>query len=267
MARVTRPDCTEWRGLMAMDAIDRVSSEESRLLEEHLSHCETCWADAHQVRGAARALALVGRGSVDGQPVDAQSLDPPSDGARSVTPGPWPALAVLPSTDEPTEGGMPGRPVRSRHRRRWVAVGTVAAAVVVAALFLVGQTPAPPTADSGAVRPTRGQGIDLVVRTAMGHTGHLAGIGPARRAGAHCLHAGGLGALVGGRQLPDSGGTPSCNRGALVRGTGEGGHRRMGPGRPGSNGPRRLPLDCQELPASRCRHQTSGLAKCRAVSH
>jgi hypothetical protein len=141
VARVTTADCTEWRGLMAMDAIGRTSDHESRLLQGHLSHCQTCRADAQQVREAVRALALVQRGSGDGQTEDGQTGDGQSGDA---SPGPRPALTVLLSGDGPAEGAEQERPAHSGHRRRWVAAGTVAAAVVVAVVFLVGQAPVPP---------------------------------------------------------------------------------------------------------------------------
>jgi hypothetical protein len=142
MARVTTTDCTDWRGLMAMDAIGRTSDRERRLLQGHLSHCDTCRADALQVGEAARALAVVDRaaltdpGSVDGHRVDGQPVD--------ASPGPFPALVVLPSGDKPSEGTVEERPPRPGHRRRWVAVGTVAAAVIVAVGFLLSQAPASP---------------------------------------------------------------------------------------------------------------------------
>ena len=136
MARVTTADCTEWRGLMAMDAIGRASDHECRLLEEHLSQCETCRADAQQVGEAARALALVDRGALmGGHQVDGQSVD--------ASPVPLPTLVVLPSGDEPSEGAVEERPPGSGRRRRWVAVGTVAA-VIVAVAFLLSQAPASP---------------------------------------------------------------------------------------------------------------------------
>ncbi len=134
---MTTADCTEWRGLMAMDAIGRASDHESWLLEGHLSHCETCQADARQMGEAARALAVVDRAALaDPGWVDDQSVD--------ASPGPFPALVVLPSGDKPSEGTVQERPPRSGHRRRWVAVGTVAAAVIVAVAFLLSQAPASP---------------------------------------------------------------------------------------------------------------------------
>jgi hypothetical protein len=131
VGRVTAVDCTEWRGLMAMDAIGQASEDESSRLEEHLSQCETCRADARQVRGAANALALVDRASVDGHLVGG-------------SPPPSVALAALPSEDGPAEHPVGNVPVRGGHRRRWVAVGTVAAAVAVAVAFLVIRAPVPP---------------------------------------------------------------------------------------------------------------------------
>ncbi len=146
MGRVTAADCTEWRGLMAMDAIGRVSAEESRRLEEHLARCEACRADALEVRGAAQALTRLDRGSVGRQQV-------------GTAPGPTLALAVLPAEEGPAEEGPaeegpaeegkaedPVGPLglRGGHRRRWVAVGTVAAAAVVAVAFLLSRSPVPP---------------------------------------------------------------------------------------------------------------------------
>ncbi len=163
---------------------------------------------------------------------------------------------------------MEERPPGSGRRRRWVAVGTVAAGNCGCGLLAVAGAGVPGP-NGGVVRPTGGARIDLVVRAEMGHSGHLAGVGPGGRPGPHCLHASGLGSLVGGRELPDSGGAATGDGAADLRRTGEGGGRRVGPRRPGAHRARRIPVDwgTRRRPLVEPSPVTpAGPGRCRALS-
>ncbi len=143
MGTVTAPDCSEWRGLLAMDAIGRASYEESQALAEHVAGCAGCRADADQVRVAAEALALVD--VVPGEPAGGGS---PVEQLGAVEGRPAGVVPLSLSGPPPsTQGSVPGaarRPNRPGWRRRWVFVGAAAAAAAVVAAFLLSGAPAPP---------------------------------------------------------------------------------------------------------------------------
>jgi len=132
---VTPRECTEWQGIMAMDAVGETTADESRGLAEHLEHCDQCASDAVDVRSAARALAFLDRSQLDSLTGGVDSVDPSVVGGRVA--GPEPA-----SLDEAR-----ARALRGRRGRAAAVVGAVAA-VAAAVLAVVALS-----AGSGA--PTR----------------------------------------------------------------------------------------------------------------
>ena len=143
MGRVIDRECTEWQGIMAMDAIGRANADESRELAEHLEHCEECRGDAADVRSAASALTLLDGAQVEALEWDAERWPSPA-GAFAEPVSPVPAFQPSPAPHS-VEG--PGAR-EQRTRRRWMAgagaaIGAVAAAVV--ALLLVNAPSAPTT--------------------------------------------------------------------------------------------------------------------------
>ncbi len=156
MGRVSDRECSEWQGIMAMDAIGRASPQESRELAEHLEHCEECRGDAEDVRGAAEALTLLDLDQVEGVGRDAdRSIPPGLAGLGAAAPGSTRPGSTRPGSDGVTTGPVPvlppagaGREDSGRTRRRrmvgaGVALGAAAAAIV--AVVVLGATQAVPT--------------------------------------------------------------------------------------------------------------------------
>jgi hypothetical protein len=153
------PECSEWQGIMAMDAIGRATADESRELAGHLEQCEACRADAADVRSAAGALTLLDLARVDGPDRDVEPALSPFP-LRSLEPeSPFPPFELAPqltptaisgdaiSTEDPPS--VEGLGVREgRTRRRWLAgAGVVMGAVAAAglAVLLVASPPSAPT--------------------------------------------------------------------------------------------------------------------------
>jgi hypothetical protein len=155
--------CSEWRGLMAMDAVGGATSDESRKLGEHLEGCAACRQDAEEVQVASAALALLDSVQVHrlerGSPLgDVERRGPAggTGGAASWEEGP--PDPVAPDSDRtvhppvpPGEASPSG--VGRRRARRWVTAGAVAsvAAAVVAAILLSRSSVAPPASRTVAL--------------------------------------------------------------------------------------------------------------------
>jgi hypothetical protein len=160
MAGVMGRDCTEWQGMMAMDAIGRATESESRDLREHVARCPSCRRDAADLLGAAGALgsvdpAQVGRlePQVLAEPAAARSrvettpAGPFSDAADADADADADVEADVEAghgrkTRHPTRSGP--RAVGSR-RRRFVGAGgaLLAAAAAITAVVALGGAPAP----------------------------------------------------------------------------------------------------------------------------
>ncbi len=160
MGGVSARECSEWQGIMAMDAIGRAGADESRELAEHLEHCEECRGDAADVRSAAKALTLLDLDQVDGlgREADGPGLSSLSGLSDLSVPASPPVPSGLGAERPWSEGTFAGpTPVlpagvartgsgRTRRRRKvgaGVVVGAVAAAVV--AVVLLGGAQTPPT--------------------------------------------------------------------------------------------------------------------------
>lgn len=160
-------ECSEWQGIMAMDAIGLASADESRELAVHLDHCEECRGDAADVRSAGAALAFLDAAQFErldpgtdlwATPVEAAQVPGPTGieaatlaGLSDAAPADAASSGEVPVGAAPAGAGRSDELARRRAegtRRRWmvgagVAIGAVAAAA--AALLITGGTPAPPT--------------------------------------------------------------------------------------------------------------------------
>jgi hypothetical protein len=149
VGRVTARPCSEWQGILAMDAIGGASVEEARQLQEHLDHCDQCRRDAEDVRSAAGALKLLDATQVDRLERELTVLALPvldggergfSDSAAGST-----GMIAAP-TPEGASTEAAGLQAAGRKRRWMVAVTAVAAvAAAVVAAVVLGTTTPPPT--------------------------------------------------------------------------------------------------------------------------
>ena len=138
-------DCTEWQGMMAMDAIGLATEGESRDLREHVALCPSCREDAADLLSAAGALR-----AVDAAQVGRLEPQPPIEAAAArgrveATPaGPF-SVAVAGLGKRAGHPARSGAPATSGRRRRLAGVGgaLVAAAAAITAVVALGGAPAP----------------------------------------------------------------------------------------------------------------------------
>ncbi|MBF6556159.1 MAG: hypothetical protein IVW52_08255 [Acidimicrobiales bacterium] len=145
MAAVMGRDCTEWQGMMAMDAIGLATEGESRDLREHVALCPSCRQDAADLLSAAGALR-----SVD--PAQVGRLEPQRPKEAAATRGRVEATPAGPLSAADAHAGhgkKTGHPTRSPatsgRRRRLAGVGgaLLAAAAAITAVVALGGAPAP----------------------------------------------------------------------------------------------------------------------------
>jgi hypothetical protein len=142
VGRVSARDCSEWRGIIAMQAIGKASDEDTSGLAEHLGHCDQCRMDADEARSAAAALTLLDAEQVDRLERESKVLElPGGDGGEQRPMGARSAPAPEATATEPDRAA-----VLRRRRRGLVAAGAgvvavAAAAALVAAVALGGTTP------------------------------------------------------------------------------------------------------------------------------
>ena len=243
MGGVSARECSEWQGIMAMDAIGRAGADESRELAEHLEHCEECRGDAADVRSAAKALTLLDLDQVDGLGREADgpglsSLSGLSDLSVPASPPvpsglgaerPWSEGTFggadsgpprrggpdgIRADQAPPEGGRRGGG-RGRGRRRR---GRGAAR----------RGSDTPDQDGGSDRTAGSGGLGLAQPAVVGHPGDAPGVGPGRRAGLHRGHEIRIGALVGGGKLSHDRSVGYGGGTVVVRGPGRSDHHRLG---------------------------------------
>jgi hypothetical protein len=153
MAGVMGRDCTEWQGMMAMDAIGRATESESRDLREHVARCPSCRQDAADLLGAAGALRSVDPAQVGR--LEPQLLTEPAAARFRVEATPAEPFSDADAdaeadaeagrgrkTRHPTRSGP--RAVGSRRRRLAGAGGALlAAAAAITAVVALGGARAP----------------------------------------------------------------------------------------------------------------------------
>jgi hypothetical protein len=182
--RMTTRPCSEWQGIMAMDAIGRADPDASTQLADHLRSCEQCRSDAADVRSAADALVLLDSGQVADLTTGPGPVpDLTTDGAGSRRDrvgamlaedrGPvveFPGAGALAGTDSDVGTGAVGTGVvadagvrtdavvgaAAKHRRWMVGAGAalVAVAAAVMAVLTLGGAPVPPSRSVALTGPS-----------------------------------------------------------------------------------------------------------------
>ena len=184
--------CERFQGLLAEDAVGRISGGERLALDAHLAGCASCRADAADVSGAAGALAWIGpavadelgrTGGVGTEVVPTGALDAAVAGILAGAAGAGDRDRGA-ATDHPGAGARPavGEDVPRTLRQRAMApvLAVAAAALLVSGVFAVsGHGPAA-TRSVELAGPAGARATALLTSEAWGTSVTLTD--PARRA-------------------------------------------------------------------------------------
>lgn len=148
------PGCERFRGLLAEDAVGRLSAAERADLDAHLAGCAGCRADAADVARATAALAWIGpsvadelvrSGGTGTEVVPTVALDAAVAGILSGRDGSAGAPTGVPGQGPSTDGRARPTGVRRTVRQRILApaMAVAAAALVISGALTVAGGPAP----------------------------------------------------------------------------------------------------------------------------